>query len=146
MPFSDLIHTSQMSEKDEALKRARFRLRAGKRCLQCGSTAAGLMALYESLIFGMHYYIARHERCTSFVEKTDLWDAVALCHALARAGVFDDPLTVNRFSLRVERALWQGSSLADSDITLTEVENLLTKLGVIPFNESALNGPSLRMT
>lgn len=146
MPFSDLIHTSQVSEKDEALKQSRFRLRGGKRCLQRGSTAAGLMALYESLIFGMHYYIARHERCTSFLEKTDLWDAVALYHALAGAGVFDDPLMFNRFSLSVERALWQETSFADSEITLTEVENLLTKLGVIPFKEAALNGPSLKMT
>jgi hypothetical protein len=96
-------------------------------------SATDIAALYDLILFGMHDYIAKHERCTSFVEQTDLWDPVALYHALARAGVFDDPLTFNRFSLIVERALWDGSFSSDLDATLIEVEKMLTKLGVKSF-------------
>ena len=72
------------------------------------------------------------------VENTDPWDAPGLFHALARAGLFDDPLTLNRFSLMVERTLWQESYSIDLHSTLEEVEKILLKLGVIPDRESSL--------
>jgi hypothetical protein len=53
---------------------------------------------------------------------------------LARVGVFEDPLTFNRFSLGVERALWQTSFSFDSNAMLEEVEGILTKLGVLPYH------------
>jgi len=140
MPHYGLMDTTKMTEVEAALMRARLHLRGGKRRLQKGLTTPGIAALYDSVLFGMRYYIARHNRCASFVENTDLWDAVGLFHALTRAGVFDDPLTFNRFSLIVERALWQESFSFDADATLAEVEMILTKLGVMPFNESALPG------
>ena len=140
MPHYGLMDATKMTEVEAALMRARLHLRGGKRRLQKGLTTPGIAALYDSVLFGMRYYIAKHKRCASFVENTDLWDAVGLFHALTRAGVFDDPLTFNRFSLIVERALWQESFSFDADATLAEVEMILTKLGVMPFNESALPG------
>lgn len=140
MPHYGLMDTTKMTEAEAALMRARLHLRGGKRRLQEGLTAAGIVALYDSVLFGMRYYIAKHESCVSLINlgNVDLWDAAGLFHTLARAGVFDDPLTFNHFSLIVERALWQESFSFDADSTLTEVETLLTKLGVIPFKESAL--------
>ncbi|HEX5943274.1 MAG TPA: hypothetical protein VFY66_13415, partial [Anaerolineales bacterium] len=96
------------------------------------------------VLLGMRDYIARHEECASFVENTDPWDAAALYHALVRAGVFDDPLTFNRFSLIVERALWQGSFSFDVDSILAEVEKMLMKLGAGPFRESDSPGQARR--
>jgi hypothetical protein len=133
---------SKMSEAEAALRRARLHLSGGKRRLQQGLTAAGVVALYDSVLFGMRYYIARHKGCRSFVEHTELWDAASLFHALTRAGVFENPLTFNRFNLMVERALWQRSFSFDVDAALAEVESILTKLGVMPFNESALPAES----
>jgi hypothetical protein len=143
MPRDDLLDTTKLTDARTALICARLHLRGGKRRLQKGSSAAGVAALYDSMLFGMRYYIAKHKSCASFVENVDLWDAASLFHALARAGVFDDPLTFNRFSLMVERALWQGSLAFDVDATLTEVEVILRKLGVMPFNESGLPGKHL---
>lgn len=138
MSHYSLMNKNEMSEAEAALMRARLHLRGGKRRLQRGFSAAGIAALYDALLFGMCYYIATHERCAAFVENTDLWDGVALYQALAHAGVFDDPRTFNRFSLLVERALWQESFSFDTDATLAEAETMLTKLGVMPFHESAL--------
>jgi hypothetical protein len=143
MPHYALMDTTKMSEAEKALRSACLHLSGGKRRLQKGLSAPGIAALYDSVLFGMRYYIARHERCASFVENTDLWDATGLFHALRRAGVFDDPLSFNRFSLIVERALWQESFSFDADSTLAEVEMILTKLGVMPFNDAALPSESL---
>ena len=136
MPHYGLMDATKMTQAEAARKRSQLHLRGGKRRLQKGLTAAGIVALYDAVLFGMLYYIARHGRCASFVEEADLWDAVALYQMLTRVGLFDDPLIINRLSLLVERALWKGSVAFDTDTTLYEVETMLTKLGVISANEA----------
>jgi hypothetical protein len=143
MPNHDeLIEIPGMRDARTALTCARLQLRGGKRRLQKGLTAAGITALYDSVLFGMHYYIAKHKRCATFVKNTEAWDAASLFHALAQAGVFDDPLVFNRLSLMVERALWQESISMDVNAALAEVEKMLRKLGVISFKNDALPGKS----
>jgi hypothetical protein len=141
LPYK-LTDTTKTMDAQTALICARLYLRGGKRRLQAGFSAAGVTALYDAVIFGMRYYIAKHKSCSSFIQNTDLWDAASLFHALVRAGVFDDPLTLNRFSLMVERALWQESVSLDVGATLAEVEKMLLKLGVIPSGETSLPGQS----
>jgi hypothetical protein len=123
----------KMTDPRTALICARFNLRGGKRRLQNGITTSGVMALYDSLLFGMRYYITRQERNSS-LENIDLWDAMSMFEALTRTGLFEDPLSFNRFSLLVERALWQGSFALDPEAVLAEVEKMLTILGVMPLN------------
>jgi hypothetical protein len=145
MPHYGLMDSTQMSEEDAALMRARLHLRGGKRRLQEGLAVAGIVALYDALLFGMRYYIARQKRCEKIymVENADLWDAVAMFHILSRAGIFDDPYAIDRLSLIVERALWQESYSFDAHAARVEIENMLTKLGVMPFNESVLPSEAL---
>ena len=143
MSYYDLMDTIQLSDPRAAFLCARLQLRSGKRRLRQGYPVAGIAALYDAVFLGMHYYITKHKGCASFIKNTDLWDAASLFHALARAGVFDDPLTFNRLSLVVERALWQESFSFDANATLAEIETMLTKLGVMPFNESAQPGEAL---
>ena len=141
--FDDnLIDVTKLTDARTALICARFNLRGGKRRLQRGLTVSGMAALYDSVLFGMRYYIAKHKHSAPIADKTDLWDAASLFHVLACARVFDDPLSFNRFSLIVERALWQGPSSFDVNTVITESEKMLTKLEVIPLHKSALpNGP-----
>jgi hypothetical protein len=138
MSYYEVMDATKMTEARTALICARFNLRDGKRRLQKGLTAAGVSALYDSMLFGMRYYITKHQRCTAFVENIEPWDALSLFHALTRAGVFDDPLIFNRFSLIVERTLWQGTFSFDAEAILAQVEEVLMTLGVIPFNEHLL--------
>jgi hypothetical protein len=81
----------------------------------------------------MNYYITRHDDCANL----DFVDATGLFQALARMGAFDDHHAFNRLSLSVERALWQGSASSDADAILREVEEMLAKLGVVPFNKNS---------
>lgn len=127
----DFMDLTQMTDPRVAFVCARLNLRFGKRRLQKGLTITGITALYDSILFGMRYYIVSHKHCASLAEKADLWDAAGFFHELTRAGVFDDPLVFNRFSLIVERALWQGSFLLDASSMLAEVETILATLGVV---------------
>jgi hypothetical protein len=136
MPHYDLMDATQLTEAEAALKRSQLHLRGGKRRLQKGLAAAGMVALYDAVLFGMRYYLAGHEQCAPFVKHIDPWDAASLFHALTRVGLFEDPLMINRLSLLVERALWRGSVAFDADTTLQEVEIMLMKLGVIPIHEA----------
>ena len=141
LPYK-LTDTAKIIDARTALICARLYLRGGKRRLQAGYSRAGIAALYDAILFGMRYYIARHKDFGSLVENMDPWDAPGLFHALVRAGVFEDRVALNRFCLMVERALWQESFSFDVDSTLAEVESMLLKLGVIPFRESSLPGES----
>ena len=138
MLHSGWMDLTQGTDARTALVCARLHLRNAKRHLHKGLSAAGMIALYDSMLFGMRHYIARHTGCASFVKNTDLWDATNMFHALARAGVFDDPLVFNRLSLATERALWQESFSFDANSTLADVEKMLMKLGVMAFDESVL--------
>jgi hypothetical protein len=141
LPYKLTDHGKIMDART-ALLCARLSLRGGRRRLNTGYSRAGIAALYDAVLFGIRYYIARHKSCNPLVQNTDPWDASALFHVLAQAGVFEDPLTFNHFSLMIERALWQESFSFDVDTVLVEVEKMLKKLGVMPFDESALPGES----
>ena len=135
---------TKMIKAEVALMCARLYLRDGKSYLQQGSFTAGIAALYDAILFGMHYYITEPTcRGNINLNSDDVWDHAALYHKLVKAGIFDDPNAFNHLSLIVERALWQGSLSFDANFALAEVEKMLAKLGVIPFNESALQNESL---
>ena len=134
----DANYPLQEPDAREALVCARLNLRGAKRLLQKGSFQRGISALYDSLLFGMHYYVARHKSCAD----VDLTDAVELFHTLSRAGVFEDQLAFNRLSLTIERFLWQGPDSFDANPILIEVEEMLRKLGVISLQKSTLRKKS----
>ena len=130
LPYGENM-TTYMFNSRVALNCARLNLRRAKRLFQQDLSTAAILALYDSVLFGMHYYIARHEDCTN----ADPGDAIELFHTLAHAGVFEDQLAFNRLSLMVERALWQGSTSFDVNAILVEVEAILTKLDVMKSKE-----------
>ena len=132
MQHYDLVYTDKMSEAKRALILACLNLRYGKRRLQKGRAVAGLAALYDALLFGMHYFIAdaEHGNRTIHTNNDELWDHAVLYQKLVKAGIFDDPYAFNRLSLIVERALWQGSLSIDADVILKEIETMLAQLGV----------------
>jgi hypothetical protein len=126
MPYPNVILPTPITDAREALLCARLNLRGAKRLLQKGAVSRGVSALYDSVLFGMMYYVAQYEGCAG----VDLGDATAVFHLLTRAGVFEDRQAFHRLSLTVERFLWQGSDTFDANAILIEVEDMLRKLGV----------------
>ncbi|MEW6403654.1 MAG: hypothetical protein AB1649_17805 [Chloroflexota bacterium] len=140
MPHHGLMDANQMDEEHAALTRSRLHLEGGRRRLQEGLYAAGVVTLYDALLFGMRYFIARPHGSQSIdlEHNEDLWDHAALYHALVKAGIFEDPHAFNHLSLIVEQALWQGTVYFDPHAILADVEEMLTRLGVAPFDETLL--------
>ena len=132
MSSNGFANKTQRPETDAALMRAHIHLRGGTPVGEEQRKAVRITALYDAVLLGMRDYIARHEQCASFIEDADPWEPASLYHALVRAGVFENPLTFNRFSLIVERALWQDTFPFDADSIVAEVETMLTRLGVMP--------------
>ena len=132
MPSSDLTPSIPGMDALQALRCAQLHLCNAKHLLQKGQSKRGITALYDSILFGMHYYVAHHQDCTD----GDLADATGLFHLLSRQGIFDDEHAFNRLSLRVERILWQGSDCFDANEILVEVEEMLAKLGVARLSKS----------
>ena len=121
---------NELTDTRTTLTCAHLNLRYGKHCLQKGLTTKGVAALYDSVLFGMHYSLAKHGVFSR--QNIELWDAASMFQALTRIGLFEDSLTFNRFNLIVERALWHGFISPDAELILREVEGLLMTLGVIP--------------
>ena len=144
MQHQRLIDVTKLINAEAALLCARLYLQAGKRYFHEGLFSAGVAALYDAILFAMHYYIAEPARRGSInLSREDVWDHAALYHRLIKAGIFDDRNAFNHLSLIVERALWQESFSFDANSALEEIEMMLTKLGVMPFNESMLQSESL---
>jgi len=131
MSYYEVISMNHGTDARRALLCAHLNLRGAKRLLRTGSLRRGISALYDSVLFGMHYYVAQHEGCAA----VDLADAAGVFQVLARVGVFEDHHAFNRLSLTVERALWQGSDSFDVNTLLLETEQMLAKLGVIAFEK-----------
>jgi hypothetical protein len=138
------IDVTKLINAEAALLCSRLYLRAGKRYLQEGLLSAGIAALYDAILFAMHYYIAEPAcRGNINVNSDDVWDHAHLYYKLVKAGIFKDPNAFNHLSLTVERALWQESYSFDTNSVLAEVEKMLSKLGVMPFNEYVLQSESI---
>jgi hypothetical protein len=136
MSDESLVDLNQLTDARAALICARLQFRAGKRYLQKNLTSKGVATLYDSVLFGMQYYLAKHH---AFLRKNiELWDAAGMFQALAWIGLFEDSLTFNHFTLVVERALWQGLFSSDAEVILAQAEELLTKLDVIPVHKKAV--------
>ena len=132
MSYQNVILPTPITDPRQALLCARLNLRGARRLLQKGSLRRGISTLYDSVLFGMMYYVARHESCAG----VDLGDATAVFHLLTRAGVFEDRQAFHRLSLTVERFLWQGSDTFDADEILVDVEDILRRLGVMTIQKT----------
>jgi hypothetical protein len=133
MLYSDVNRSPQELNARQALLCARLNLRGAKYLLKKGSQKRGMAALYDSVLFGMHYYLTRQGDCND----VDLRDSANAFYLLTLEGVFEDPQTFNRLSLTIERALWQGVESSKANLILVEVEKILAKLGVMTVQSSS---------
>jgi hypothetical protein len=132
MSYQNVIIPTPIIDARQALFCARLNLHSARRLLQKGIVRRGVSALYDAVLFGMMYYVVRHEGCAG----VGLEDATAVFHLLTRAGVFEDGQAFHRLSLTVERFLWQGPETFDPNEILVEVEDMLRKLGVMKIQKT----------
>jgi hypothetical protein len=122
-----------------ALQRARLHIRGGRRRLRQGKISAGLGTLYDALLFAMDWYIASPDRRKNLPIQTDddLRDDRTVFALLVKAGVIDGRFEYGALRDLVHTAPPE-SSVFDYGEILNQVESVMTRLGVLPFNESDL--------
>jgi hypothetical protein len=99
-----------------------------------------MVTLYDALSGALEWYIASSERRKNLVlkEVTNLNNDRIVYGILIRAHVLDGRFDFDAFDQLVERALKEEIPNLDYREMLIGLENVMTQLGVIPFDELAL--------
>ncbi len=140
MPHAGLMDERTLGEEQGSLQRARLHIRGGRRRLRQGKIAEGIVTLYDALDAALLWYFASPERRTrlSISPGDDLNDDRTLFMILVAAGVLDRSFDFDAFDRLTERALNGGLPGYDHREVLAGIERVMTRLGVMPFDEAAL--------
>jgi len=141
MPHAGLMDTKDSFEKPEgALLRARLHIRGAKRRLRQGKISAGIVTLYDALMFALRWYISAPERREALAvrKEDDLTDEKTVFDILKRSNVFIGGFDYDAFGALVDKASTEEMPEYDYNGILRDFEAFMTVLGVMPFNESEL--------
>jgi hypothetical protein len=122
------------------LQRARLHIRGGKRRLRQDKIAAGIVTLYDALEGAMRYYVsapANQARLPAGAGDSRN-DEKTLYSALVRSGVLDGAFDFDAFDRLAERALNEELPGYEYRELLADLESVMTRLGVMPFDEASL--------
>jgi len=141
MPHFGLMDTKDSFDKPEgALLRARLHIRGGKRRLRQGKISAGIITLYDALMFALRWYISSPDRREMlFVrEEDDLTNEKTVFDILKRSKVAIYDFDYDEFNALVEKASEVEMPEYDYSKMLRDFEAFMTSLGVMPFDEAQL--------
>lgn len=141
MPHFGLMSTEESFRTPEgALLRARLHIRAGRRRLSQGKISAGIVTLYDALIFALRWYLMVPQRREELRinEAPDLTDEKAMLRTLESAGIVDGSFDLPAFDKLVEMAAHEEMNDYDYRPMLSRFESLMTRIEVMPFDEAAL--------
>ncbi|MGE5893494.1 MAG: hypothetical protein ACM34I_05520 [bacterium] len=141
MPHFGLMDEDALGPVEGPLQRARLHIRGGKRRLRQGKISAGIVTLYDALLKAMEWYAADPEKRKKLDIETgeNLNNDRTLYAILVRSGVLDGKFDYPAFDELVDRAANEDfPSDYDYRAILSDVESVMTRLGVMPFDESKL--------
>jgi hypothetical protein len=121
-------------------QRARLHIRGGKRRLREGKISAGIVTLYDALEGALRSYLADPKRAAKLDLRggEDLKHEKELYAVLVHSGVLNGELDFEAFDRLVERALHEEMPEFDYRELLSGIEAVMTRLGVMPFDEALL--------
>lgn len=140
MPHAGLMDERALGPVEGPLRRAKLHIRGGKRRLRQGKIAAGIAALYDALNGAMQWYLASPERRRALAIRNgdNLGDDRTVYAVLVRSGVLDGRFDFDAFDRILERALKEEMQGYDYRELLAGLEAVMTRLGVMPFDEAEL--------
>lgn len=140
MPHFGLMNEQALGPVEGPLQRARLHIRGGKRRLRQGKISAGIVTLYDALVSGMQGYIASPEhKCRIHIRAGEnINDDRTLYAVLTRAGVFDGSFDFEAFDALTAQALQRDLPDRNYHDLVQAVDELMTQLGIMPFDESQL--------
>ncbi|MEN8258058.1 MAG: hypothetical protein ABFS09_09395 [Thermodesulfobacteriota bacterium] len=141
MPHFGLMDENKMQADEAALMRAKLHFRCGKRRVREGKLADGISTLYDALLSSMRWYALKNEAIHAEIHRQGediLENDVRLQQLIAAYGAWPADLNFQKLLALVNTALSNNVQDLDRDLFINQIENLLTGLGVLPFDEAAL--------
>ncbi|TAL24955.1 MAG: hypothetical protein EPN94_06200 [Nitrospirae bacterium] len=134
------MDTDALGPEAGPLMRAKLHIRGGKRRLRQGKISAGILTLYDALGAAMEWHIASPERRSRLqvLKGENLNDEKIIFKVLVRSGVLDNSFDYQEFDRLVERAADEDMTGYDYRELLKGIESVMTRLGVMPFDEGEL--------
>jgi hypothetical protein len=126
------MNAEALGPEAAALQRARLHLRGGKRRLRQGKVAAGLVTLYDALFSAMDWYFESSER------RAKLLLEAGESAVLVRSGIIDGSFDFDAFDELIEKALERDDLECDWGEILRGIEAVMTRMGVMPFDDADL--------
>lgn len=147
MPSLGHTENNKPCAEEELFVRARLHKHTGTRRLREGKISLGIVTLYCALNSAMQWYVACPEHAKKLLVKStdNLNDDNMLFELLRRSGVITSGFDYSAFSELVDEALYKNVSEFNYSSMLTDIESVMTQLGILPFDESelALNEPGI---
>lgn len=129
---------NELGPVEGPLQRARLHIRGGRRRLRQGKIAAGIVTLADALSAAMQWYVAAPRRGLTMRDGENLTDDRTAYAVLVQSGVLDGSFDYDAFDRVVERALQKEMRRFDHQELVRGLEQVMTQLGVLPFDESSL--------
>lgn len=134
------MNEDELGPEQAALMRARLHIRGGKRRLSQGKISAGILTLYDALLFGMEWFVLSDDRRETLMvhEQDNLRNDRDTYAVLVRSGVLDGRFDYAAFDSLVEYA--SNNEMPDYDYPplVGSIDSVMTQLGIMPFDESQL--------
>ncbi len=140
MPHFGLMDEKTLGPVEGPRQRARLHIRGGKRRLREGKISAGIVTLYDALEGAMRSYVGDPKRAATLEIRggENLNHEKELYDVLVRSRVIDGEFDFEAFDRLAERALHEEMPGYDYRELLAGIEAVMTRLGVMPFDEALL--------
>ena len=140
MPHAGLMDEDALGPEAGPLQRAKLHIRGGRRRLRQGKISAGIVTLYDALLSALKWYVASPERRKKLLVRDgeDMTDDRKVFEVLVRSGVLDTAFDYASFDRLVEKAMDEDMPGYDFAPVLGGIESVMTRLGVMPFDEKDL--------
>lgn len=138
-PHFGLMDPSAMTPEEALIMRTKLHWRCGKRRMRENKISAGLTTLYDALLSGMRWYILTHLADRIGADwKEKLENERFVFSMLRKEGIIDDFLDISLIEDLVDKALMEEDIHADKDSVIKQMEQFLTHIKILPFDESKL--------
>jgi hypothetical protein len=139
MPHAGLMDEKTLGPIEGPRQRARLHIRGGKRRLRQGKISAGIVTLYDALLAAMQAYAASPESTRLDIRAgEDINNDKVLYAVIVRSGILDGSFDFEAFDRIAEKALNEEMPGYDYHALLADIEFVMTRLGVMPFDEELL--------
>ncbi|MDR9501073.1 MAG: hypothetical protein RI601_04705 [Desulfurivibrionaceae bacterium] len=138
-PHFGLLDETKMSQEEALLLRAKLHWRGGKRRIEENKGPEGIVTLYDALMSAMRWHVlTRHMEKLGKEAKEKLEDDKVVIALLKQTGDLDDSAELKAIEQTVHQTLEGGDSPTDLGPFMAQIEEILTRLGILPFDDSEL--------